>query len=302
MAMNSGLLTPLTTALAPILWGTTYLATTELLPSDRPIWAAAIRTLPAGVLITLYARRLPGAALLGRTLILSLLNIGLFQALLFVAAYRLPGGLAAVFGACQPLIVMALCWAVDAQRPRGLAAAAGIVGVCGVAALMVAPSAQWDSIGAVAAAAGALCMATGTFLTKRWGSSEPPLTMTGWQLLFGGMFLLPVAALLEAPPLELTPRNVAGYVYLGTLGTLVAYALWFRGARRLPATTTSSLTLLSPFTAVLLGWFVLGQSLSLTQWVGSVAVLASVLALQFVGPVGRARDAFVRSAAGDRPL
>ncbi|MGO4430748.1 EamA family transporter, partial [Streptomyces sp. MCAF7] len=49
----------LLTALAPAVWGTTYLVTTELLPPDRPLLAAVVRALPAGLLLVLVTRRLP---------------------------------------------------------------------------------------------------------------------------------------------------------------------------------------------------------------------------------------------------
>ena len=85
----------LTTALAPAIWGSTYIVTTELLPPDRPFTAALLRTIPAGLLLVLFCKRLPERREWGRLAALSALNIGFFQAFLFVAAYRLPGGLAA---------------------------------------------------------------------------------------------------------------------------------------------------------------------------------------------------------------
>jgi probable blue pigment (indigoidine) exporter len=48
----------LITALAPAIWGSTYIVTTELLPPDRPFTAAVLRTLPAGLLLVVYSRRL----------------------------------------------------------------------------------------------------------------------------------------------------------------------------------------------------------------------------------------------------
>ncbi|PTT18241.1 EamA family transporter, partial [Acidovorax sp. HMWF029] len=101
------------TALAPAIWGSTYIVTTELLPPGRPFTAALLRALPAGLLLVLWARRWPVPGGWGRMALLAALNIGVFQALLFVAAYRLPGGLAAVVGAIGPLVVMGLAWAVD---------------------------------------------------------------------------------------------------------------------------------------------------------------------------------------------
>ena len=100
----------LVTAIAPVIWGSTYIVTSEFLPPDRPFTAALIRVLPAGILLILFTRQFPSSKDFWKLIVLSALNIGLFQALLFVAAYRLPGGLAAVLGAIQPLIVMVLVW------------------------------------------------------------------------------------------------------------------------------------------------------------------------------------------------
>ena len=98
----------LTTAIAPALWGTTYLVTTELLPPERPLLAAVVRALPAGLLLVAITRRLPQGIWWWRAFVLGALNIGAFFALLFVAAYRLPGGVAATVGALQPLLVAVL--------------------------------------------------------------------------------------------------------------------------------------------------------------------------------------------------
>ena len=46
----------LLTALAPLIWGSTYLVTTEFLPPERPLTAAVLRVLPAGVLLLLWTR------------------------------------------------------------------------------------------------------------------------------------------------------------------------------------------------------------------------------------------------------
>src|SRR5450830_850686 len=94
------------TALAPAIWGSTSIVASELLPPDRPFTAALIRVLPAGLLLLLFSWQAPARRDTWRLLVLGALNIGVFQALLFVAAYRLPGGLAAVLGAIQPLLVM----------------------------------------------------------------------------------------------------------------------------------------------------------------------------------------------------
>ena len=271
----------LITAMAPAIWGSTYIVTTEILPPDRPFTAALLRALPAGLLLVLYSRYLPKRSEWPRLLILAALNIGFFQALLFVAAYRLPGGLAAVVGAIQPLLVMGLVWSMDRQQPASVAVAASVMGIAGMAALLLAPGASWDPIGIAAAFVGTACMASGTYLTRRWRPTVPLLAFTGWQLLIGGLLILPVAWLIDPPLPQLSPLQWLGYTYLSLFGALLAYVLWFRGIARLVPVAVSSLGLLSPLVAVLLGWVLLGQSITGVALLGLIAVLGSILAVQW---------------------
>ena len=268
------------TALAPAIWGSTYIVTTQFLPPDRPFTAALIRVLPAGVLLLLFTRRLPASRDIGRLIILSALNIGVFQALLFVAAYRLPGGLAAVLGAIQPLLVMLLAWGVENRAPARITLWAALAGVVGMALLLLSPQTVFEPVGIVAALLGATCMATGVWLTRRWKMDLPVMALTGWQLILGGIMLLPAAWLIDAPLPTLTLPQWAAYAYLSLAGAFVAYGLWFRGIGRLPSVAVASLGLLSPITAVLLGWIVLSQVMSGTAFVGLVIVLISVLLVQ----------------------
>lgn len=279
--MNNTWLNVLMTALAPAIWGSTYIVTTELLPPDRPFTAALLRALPAGLLLVLYSRYWPARRDWPRLLVLAALNIGFFQALLFVAAYRLPGGLAAVVGAIQPLLMMGLVWSLDHQRPASAAVVASVVGIAGMAALLLAPGARWDLIGIVAAFVGTACMASGTYLTRRWQLSPPLLAFTGWQLLLGGLLLLPLAYWIDPPLPTLSPQHWLGYAYLSVFGALLAYGLWFRGIARLAPVAVSSLGLLSPLVAVLLGWLLLDQRLTGTALLGLVAVLGSILTVQW---------------------
>jgi len=271
----------LLTALAPAIWGSTYIVTSELLPPDRPFTAALIRVLPAGLLLLLFTRQLPARRDWWRLVVLGALNIGVFQALLFVAAYRLPGGLAAVLGAVQPLLVMVLAWAADGRAPGQATLWSAVAGVCGMAVLLLSPRTTFEPVGIAAALLGAMCMATGVWLTRRWQLGLNVLPLTGWQLVIGGLMLAPVAWLADAPLPALTWLQGAAYAYLSLAGALLAYALWFRGVARLPTVAVASLGLLSPLAAVVLGWVLLGQSITGTALLGLVIVLVSVFAVQW---------------------
>ena len=272
--------TILVTALAPAAWGTTYLVATQLMPAGRPLSTAAIRVLPIGLLLTLIARQRPRGVWWWRTAVVGTLNIGAFQALLFVAAYRLPGGVAATAGAIQPLVAAALAAWLLGERFTRRVGLAGVAGVLGVGVLVSAPGAALDAVGVAAALAGTVAMATGVVLTKRWGRPVGLLTSTGWQLLAGGLLLAPLALLVEGQPPAFTVANWIGSGWLAVVGTGLAYVVWFRGIERLPVNAISFLALVSPLVATVAGWAALGQALSVVQLLGAVLIIGAVVAPQ----------------------
>ncbi|WP_309246040.1 EamA family transporter [Verrucosispora sioxanthis] len=198
--------------------------------------------------------------------VLGVLNIGVFLPLLFVAAERLPGGVAATLGAVQPLAVAVLAVTVLHQPPSTWSFAWGIVGVAGVGLLVIGPDADVDVVGLLAGLGGAGAMAVGVTLTKRWGRPE------------GGLFLLPVTLLVEGAPPAVDASSALGYLWLGLPGGLLAYVLWFRGIATLPVTSVAVLTLLSPVVAALLGAVLLDESLTPIQSAGFVCCLAAIVA------------------------
>ncbi|MBE9068104.1 EamA family transporter [Leptolyngbya cf. ectocarpi LEGE 11479] len=275
--LNSKLTNIAITALAPISWGTTYIVATEFLPPGHPLLVAALRSLPIGLLLTLALRKLPIGIWWWRMLILGGLNIGIFQALLFIAAYRLPGGVAATAGAIQPLLVVLFAWLILEKKPTKGAILAAIAGFFGIGFLVLAPTAQLDAIGILAALTGAASMGLGTVLAKRWQPPVSLLVFTAWQLTIGGAMLLPVALIVEGPFETLTKPHLQGLLYLGLIGTGLAYLLWFRGISKLSASAVSYLGLLSPVMATLMGFFWLRQTLTPIQACGIAIILTSIV-------------------------
>jgi probable blue pigment (indigoidine) exporter len=266
----------LLTALAPAIWGSTYLVTTEFLPAGYPITLAVLRALPAGLLMLALTRCLPPRDWLGRVLILGGLNFAVFWTLLFVTAYRLPGGVAATLGAIQPLIVIFLASALLGTAIHAIAIAAALSGAVGVALLVLGPEAALDPIGVVAGLCGAASMAAGIVLSRKWQPPVSALIFTAWQLTAGGVILLPLALWFEPPLPTLTMTNIGGLVWLGLIGSALSYWLWFRGIARLDPGASSMLIMMSPMTAVLIGWAWLGQGLTLLQAFGAVVVFGAV--------------------------
>ncbi|MFE9440445.1 EamA family transporter [Streptomyces sp. NPDC006602] len=270
------------TALAPAVWGSTYLVTTEFLPPDRPLLASTVRALPAGLILLAATRVLPKGGWWWRAIVLGVLNIGAFFYFLFLAAYHLPGGVAALVMSVQPMIVLLMGAVLLGDRIKPVHVASCLIAAAGVALLVLQPHAGLDGIGVVAGLLGALSMAAGIVLTKRWGRPEGVtlLTFTGWQLTVGGLFLLPITLAGEPLPDHVTWGNVGGFAYLGIIGALVAYVLWFRGLSRLPALAASFLSFASPLCATILGYLFLDQSLRPLQLLGAAAVVGAVVLAQ----------------------
>src|SRR5699024_4975590 len=135
------------TAFAPIVWGTTYIVTTHLLPEGHPLFAAMMRSLPAGLIALLVARQLPHRDWWWKSLVLGLLNMGAFFPLLFIAAQHLPGGVAATLGAAQPIVVAFVVVAILNERLSTWRVWWGLTGMLGVAMVVLGPDAGLDAIG-----------------------------------------------------------------------------------------------------------------------------------------------------------
>lgn len=274
-------------ALSPAVWGTTYIVTTHLLPEGHPLFAALMRSLPAGLLAILLVRRLPHGSWWWKSLVLGTLNMGAFFPLLFLSAQLLPGGVAATLGATQPLVVAFLAVAILHERLSAWRVTWGIVGVVGIGLVVLGPDAALSPLGVLAGMAGAVSMGTGVVLTKRWG--RPPgvssLGLAGWQLTAGGLVLLVPALAIDGVPADIDGPAVVGYLWLGLMGALLTYTLWFSGIRRLPVTATALLGLLSPLVAAVLGAVIAGEALTPIQLVGFAVALTAMVAGQLPSPI-----------------
>ena len=288
--------TALVTAVAPLAWGSTYAVTQLWLPPDRPLFAAAVRILPAGLLLLLWRRRLPRGRWWGRAAVLGVLNHALFFVLLYTAAYRLPSGLASTLTALSPLVVMGVAFLVIGERQPRPTLVAALTGVVGVVLLVreAGQSGPVDALGVAAALGAVLSSAVGFVLVRRWTPPGDVLATTSWQLTGGGLVLLPVALLVEGPPPALEASAVAALAYLTLVGSLLAYVAWFRGLTRMDAGAVAVVGLLNPVVGTVLGVLVLGEPFGSGHLGAMVLVLGSVLAAQ--RPVRRAA-----ARVGSRP-
>ena len=266
----------LITAVAPVAWGATYFVTRQFLPADSPLWGAALRSLPAGLLLLLITRRLPRGSWWWRSLILGTLNFGGFFVLVYVSAQLLPTSIAASVMALAPLALAGMAWPLLGERPTLRLALGAALGIGGVTLVVGLGAAGMDAWGIVASVAALLLSSFGAILTTRWVDSTPLVATTSWQLLAGGLVLTILAVTVEGAPPRVDTAGVVAYAFVAVIATALAFLCWFAGLRHLPAGTVGLVGLLNPVTGVLLGTLVAGETLTVWQGVGIALVLAGI--------------------------
>ena len=269
------------TALAPLVWGSSYIVATQFLPNLDALTVSVLRALPAGLLLLCLVRQIPHGRWVWKMFVLGALNFAMFWSLLFFAAYRLPGGVAAVMGALQPFVVIFASRFLLGSPIKVLSLFAVAAGAAGVALLVLRPEAKLDMWGVVAGIAGSASMAFGTVLSRKWQPPVSALTFTSWQLTAGGLLLVPFMPFAPTDWSTISGTNVLGLAYLGLIGAALTYIIWLRGIRIIQPAAVSILGLLSPLSATLLGWVVLDETLNTMQTIGMVVVLASVFVGQY---------------------
>ncbi|WP_148272890.1 DMT family transporter [Microbacterium testaceum] len=265
------------TAVAPIAWGATYVVTRHLLPADAPLWGAALRALPAGLLLWALARRRPRGAWWWKAPALGLLNFGAFFVLVYLAAQLLPSSIAASIMALAPLALAGIAWPLLAQRPTARWAAGAALGIVGVLLVVGLGTGSVSPAGVAASVIAVLASSLGAILTTRWRDDTPLLATTAWQLTAGGIALIVAAGIVEGPPPRVDAAGVAAYAGIAVVATALAFVCWFTGLRHLPAGTVGIIGLLNPVTGVVLGVLVGGESLAVLQAVGIALVLLSLV-------------------------
>lgn len=234
-------------------------------------------------------------------MVLGSLNVGAFFILVYVASQLLPSSVASTVMATSAAVMMLLAWPLLRERPRLFGAIGAILGFAGVCVLLLGgsfPGGNFlggnDAIDprGIAASLGAMLLSsTGYVLARRWNSTESVLATTSWQLIAGGLVVLPFAAFTEGGLPRLDATEVLGFSYVTVIATALAFVAWFSGLRHLRAGTVGLVGLLNPLTGVLLGTLLASEPFGPRQVLGVIIVLGGVI----VGHRGDAlRDRFGR--------
>ncbi len=267
-----------TLAILYVVWGSTYLALRYVVEAMPALFAGAARFLAAGPLLYAFARARGAARPTPRQWGLATLAAGgtflIGNGCVAWAEKSVPSGLAAIVCATTPLWLTLMVGATGA-RPGRRELAGLAFGFAGVVVAM------WPSIGG--AGSGALILllspigwAAGSLVARRGIASDPTLG-AGMQMIVGGFMLLVASTIAGEPPtLSTEPRALGCLIYLGLVGSVVAFSAYTYLLRNTSAAVATSYAYVNPFVALGLGAAIGGEALGPEAAIGCVLAVIGV--------------------------
>jgi drug/metabolite transporter (DMT)-like permease len=284
-------------AIVYLVWGSTFLAILFAIQSLPPFLMASSRFLVAGSLLYAWSRFVRGepspsraewraAALVGVLLLLG------GNGLLVWSEQRIPSGVAALLVGTVPCFMALIDWLrPGGKRPTRYVVAGLLLGLLGLAWL-VGPDAlmgggRADFLGAAIVVLGSFSWAAGSIYSRHVATPASPFVSTAMQMLAGGGALLVLSVALGEPWAfdvhAVTLRSALGLVYLIVLGSLVAFSAYIWLLRVSTPSKVSTYAYVNPVVAVLLGWALAGEALTVRMLIAA-AVIVSGVALITLSP------------------
>jgi drug/metabolite transporter (DMT)-like permease len=264
-----------------VLWGSTYLGIELVGETIPPLFGVGVRFLAAASLMFAFTlwRRGARALRVGRNELASCALIGVLlpgsNAMLFVAERRVPTGIASLIIGTVPLWIVLLRTLTGDHPPR--AALVGVVVGFGGLVLLVRPSGGaplWSLLLVVGAA---MVWAAGAFLSSRLPMPRDSFAATSYEMLTGGLILLPIGLAVTHPHFShFSGRSIGGFFYLVTFGSVIGYTAFVWLLDNAPIGKVATYAYVNPVVAIALGAIVLHEALTWTIAAGAVLVLACV--------------------------
>jgi len=268
-------------AVMSAIWGYNWVVMKEGLRFCDPFVFAAIRVLPAAIIlfgILLRTNKDWRPRQVQWTVLLGLLSTTLGFGLPLWALSGGPAGKTAVLLYTMPFWVILLAWPILGERIKGLEWLAVIIAFAGLA-LIVAVDAiganLWSSVLAVMAG---ISWAGSAIITRimRRDPEFDVLSVTTWQMIYGVGPLIIISVLVPSPPIQWTPVFIAALLYNIILVSVVAFLLWFYILERLQAGMATMGTLVTPVLALIFARIQLGETPPSREALGFILILSGI--------------------------
>jgi drug/metabolite transporter (DMT)-like permease len=272
--------------LLSMLWGGSFFFNGLVLKQLPPLTVVFLRVAIAAIillpLLFVYGIRLPKALSGWKPFFaIGFLNNVLPFSLIVIGQTYIPSGLASILNATTPLftvVVMAIAGEEKLHLRRIAGVVAGLIGVI----ILHGDGFGFETgqtIGILLCLAAAFSYGLSALLARKVLSNSPPLGTATFQMLASAAMMTVVAGLVERP-WQLPMPDAATWlavIGLAALSTALAYIVFFQILRRSGATNVMLVTLLIPVTAILLGYLVLGESISSREIIGALVIGSALL-------------------------
>jgi drug/metabolite transporter (DMT)-like permease len=272
-----------------LVWGSTYLAIRYAIETIPPFTMGGVRFLISGALLYVWARY-RGAPKPTRlhwrnaTIAGGFLLLGGNGAVVWAEQF-VPSGLTALLVSILPFWLVIIEWVrPPRRRPSGLVLVGLVLGFIGIIVL-VGPGnlgGQGDirPLGALVLILGSLSWAIGSFWSRDAELPRSGLLTTGMEMLTGGALLLIVGVVSgELGDFDLrrvSSESAIGLLYLITFGSLIGFTSYIWLLDKVSPARLGTYAYVNPIVAVLLGWAIAGETLSIRTGVAAAIVICAV--------------------------
>ena len=278
-------------AVLSVLWGGSFFFNGVVLKELPPLTVVLLRVALAAMILLpvlrAYQIRFPvGLSGWKPFFAIALLNNVLPFSLIVIGQTYIPSGLASILNATTPLFTVVVMAAAGDEKLHARRVVGVVTGLIGVIILHGQdlhgqdPGFQsGEGVGILLCLAAAFSYGLSALYARRKLSNSPPLATATFQLLASALMMTIVAAVFERP-WQLPMPGVTTWlamIGLSALSTALAYIVFFQVLRRSGSTNVMLVTLLIPVTAILLGYLVLGESISLREIIGALVIGSALL-------------------------
>ncbi|MFZ6000843.1 MAG: DMT family transporter [Bacteroidota bacterium] len=287
MKQEKNLLAYFSLAAICLLWGTTYLVLRIGVTQFPPFLFSMLRFLTAGPILLFFVFafgkvKMPDRETIFNQAICGLLMVTLGISVVGYAEVYISSGVAAIVCSMMPIWTILINLVANKDdRPNWLISFGLLVGLAGILLIFKEHITEFSdsnyTTGIVLTFLANLSWAFGSFWIKKKNNNTNPFLGAGLQMLFGGLFLIPISLLFDDySQVNWSNEVIYALAYMSLVGSVGAYACYSYAIKKLPMTLVSLYAYINPLVAVVLGWIVLNERFNLLICVAMFVTVAGI--------------------------
>lgn len=269
-----------------LMWSSAFTSARVIVAQASPLASLSLRFFISGIIGIMIAKWLGQSFEFTRnqwraTFIFGIFQNALYLGLNFVAMQTIEASLASIIASSMPLMVAFAGWIVFRDKLAPLALIGLIAGFVGVSLIMgLRLSGGADLMGLALCVAGALALTVATLSVRGASEGGNVMMVVGLQMIVGAVALGVTSYFTEDIQVTMSASLILAFVYTTLVPGLAATFVWFQLVNRIGAIKAATFHFLNPFFGVLIAAILLGEAMSLLDFVGVGIITAGILAVQ----------------------